>query len=307
MRVAALDLGTNTFLLLIADVHANERGGAIDKVLQDEARVVRLGQDVHKTRKFHPEALERADQTFAEFARYIGSYKCEKILACATSAARDVSNGDALIQLAAKYKIPVEIISGEREAELTFRGTVGDDLDEPVIIIDVGGGSTEFILGGPGGIEKRESVDIGSVRLTEMFVTQHPVPEEQMKKLNDYISEKLMGIKERFGGTQTKVIAVAGTPTTLAAMDQKQAFDSKRVQGHVLSKEKLKMWLDRLADMGVQERRALAGMDAKRADVIVAGTMILQMATEMLGASQLEVSVKGLRYGVAKSLAGETT
>ena len=299
MRVAALDFGTNTCLLLIADV---SKDGVIEKVIHDEAHVVRLGQGVAKTKKFHPEALQRAEHTFREFARVINSSSVERTLACATSASRDVSNKDELINLAAKYKIPVEIISGEEEAELTFRGTIDDDLAEPVAIIDVGGGSTEYILGDVSGIQKRMSLDIGSVRLTEKYVTQHPIPHEELEKVRAHIAEELKTLTVEVP-KGTRVIAVAGTPTTLAAMDQGFAFDSKRVQGHSLTNERLKYWLDRLAEMGVMERRAITGMDAKRADVIVVGAMILLMSSEAFGATELDVSVKGLRYGVAKMIA----
>jgi exopolyphosphatase/guanosine-5'-triphosphate,3'-diphosphate pyrophosphatase len=305
VRVAALDFGTNTCLLLIADVSAS---GKIEKIIHDEAQVVRLGQGVAKNKKLHPEALQRAEHTFREFARTINSSKVDKTLACATSAARDVSNAQELIDLALKYKIPVKVISGEEEAELTFQGTIEDDLQTPVAIIDVGGGSTEYILGDANGIQVRTSIDIGSVRLTEKFITEHPVPQDQLEKLKAYIAEQLQGLKEKINVPPgTRIIAVAGTPTTLAAMDQGFAFDSKRVQGHQFPNDRLKYWLDRLADMGVQERRAITGMDAKRADVIVAGAMILLMSAEALGAEKLEVSVKGLRYGVAKMMATQTT
>ncbi len=303
MRVAALDLGTNTFLLLIADIRKSANGDIVETVIKDEVRIVRLGQDVHQSRRFHSAALARAEQTFTEFSKLIKDNKCDKVLACATSAARDVENGNELIELAKKYDVPVEIVSGEREAELTFRGTV-DQLVEPVFIIDVGGGSTEFILGDQNGIRRRESVDIGSVRLTELFITKHPVPENELKSMHDYIAQRLRGLKERFVTTNVqRVIAVAGTPTTLACMDQGLAFESDRVQGHRLTNQNLEKWLSRLAQMTIDERKALAGMEPKRADVIVAGTMTLLMSSQAVGADQLEVSTRGLRYGVARELA----
>lgn len=302
MRVAGLDLGTNTFLLLVADVSVDANGESkIDRVLNDEVRIVRLGQEVHKNRMFHPEALARAEETFRGFSEIIRAQKCERVLACATSAARDVGNKQILIDLGAKYGIPVEIISGEQEAEMTFRGTV-DDLKESVVIIDVGGGSTEFIAGSPTGIDQRESVDIGSVRLTELFVHHHPVPADEMSAMTTYIYDKLEGIRIRFGPLKTKVVAVAGTPTTLAAVDQGLQFESNRVHGHILTKQKLQMWLEKMAKMTVEERRSLAGMEPKRADVIVAGTLTLLKSLEALGGNEMEVSVKGLRYGVAKFL-----
>lgn len=303
MKVASLDLGTNTFLLLIAEVSA----GRIVKVIHDEVRVVRLGQGVHDSRRFHPEALQRAEACFADYAETIQKHNVEKILACATSAARDVTNRDELIHLAQKYEIPLEIISGEREAELTFKGTVDETATGPVCIIDVGGGSTEFIFGVGQNLEARTSVDVGSVRLTELFVKQNPIPSEELSQLRAYISEKIAGAMLEFGEkvaghAGTKMIAVAGTPTTLATIEQGHAFESERVHGFRLSHGRLKHWVDHLSKLSVAERQKLAGMEPKRADVIVAGAMILLIASEAFRSDHLEVSIRGLRYGIARAL-----
>jgi exopolyphosphatase / guanosine-5'-triphosphate,3'-diphosphate pyrophosphatase len=296
MRVAALDLGTNTFILLVAEVEA----GRVTTVFHDEVRVVRLGQGVHGSRRFHPEALERARQCFADFARVIESYQVHKSLACATSAARDVENGHELVRLAADVGIPVEIITGEKEAELTFLGAVGKNAGEPVVIVDVGGGSTEYIFGDRSGLVSRTSLDIGSVRLTEMFVTDHPIAAREMQKMREFILQKIEAAKAGFPNTPgAKLLAVAGTPTTLATLDQGHAFESERVHGYVMPVAATKDWVERLSKMSIEERRNLAGMEPKRADVIVAGAMILQESAEILGATAMEVSIRGLRYGVA--------
>ena len=301
MKVAALDLGTNTFLLLVAEVE----GGTIRKVLHDEVRVVRLGQGVHESRIFHPEALARAEQCFKDYSETIQKLGAEKVLACATSAARDVANESELIKLAEKYRIPVEIISGEREAELTFSGTIDDKSRGPVGIIDVGGGSTEFIFGEGDSLQTRFSVDVGSVRLTELFVTQHPIPSNELQKMRDYIDARIQEARAKQTtalGANVHMIAVAGTPTTLATVEQGLAFESSRVHGFQLTLSRLKDWVGKLASMSVEERQGLAGMEPKRADVIVAGALILQLAAEAFSAETLEVSIRGLRYGVAKSL-----
>jgi exopolyphosphatase / guanosine-5'-triphosphate,3'-diphosphate pyrophosphatase len=302
MKVAALDLGTNTFILLVAEVES----GRVTRVLHDEVRVVRLGQGVHKNRRFHPEALERARECFADFAKVIRSHQVHKTLACATSAARDVENGHELVELAADAGIPVKIISGEKEAELTFLGAVGDEAGEPVVIVDVGGGSTEYIFGDHRGLVARTSVDIGSVRLTELFVTSHPIPDSEVRQMDAYIQTKIDEAKAGFPDfSAAKLIAVAGTPTTLATLDQGRAFESDRVHGYELGVDRTKDWVDRLSRMSVEERRNLAGMEPKRADVIVAGAMILQKSAETLGALSMEVSIRGLRYGVALRLVEE--
>ena len=304
MKVAAIDLGTNTFLLLIAEV----TGGRIDHVLHDEARVIRLGQGVNQSRRLHPEALARAEECFKDFAHTIQSFGADIVRAAATSAARDVVNGSELIELGARYGISIDIISGEQEAELTFLGTIKDNEKSPVVIIDTGGGSTEYILGDQKGLIARTSLDIGSVRLTEMFVTRHPIESEEMVKMSAYVQERVLALRSQFPvKVGTRLIAVAGTPTTLAAVDQGLAFESHRVDGHILTLAKTRQFVQRLSAMTVVERQSLAGMEPKRADVIVAGALILMLSCQALGANQMEVSVRGLRYGLARKLGGLVT
>lgn len=303
MKVAALDLGTNTFLLLVAEVDS----GRVTKVLHDEARVVRLGQDVNQTRRFHPDALERAKECLREYSSIIRSYGVECVLGCATSAARDVENREALLKIGAENDIPIKIISGEREAELTFLGTIPDELATPVQIIDIGGGSTEFVLGDKRGIISRISLDIGSVRLTEKFITRHPIPANELEQLRNAVRielEELDSLYNRaeMSSSEIPVIAVAGTATTLATIDQGLPFESERVHGYRLSVKRLDHWIERMAAMTIEERQKLAGMEPKRADVIVTGAMILKQAAEKIGVQDLEVSVRGLRYGIARSL-----
>jgi exopolyphosphatase/guanosine-5'-triphosphate,3'-diphosphate pyrophosphatase len=302
-RVAALDFGTNTFLLLIADV----KDGEIKKILHDEVKVVRLGQGVHDSRKFHPEALERADQCLSGFSKKIAELKVDAVLACATSAARDVSNADELFKITKRYNIPLEIVSGDREAELTFMGTIAGSLKEPVAIVDVGGGSTEFIVGDAKGLRARQSVDLGSVRLTELFVTKHPIPAPELSEMSSYIQNKLSELKKLVSSARfDRVIAVAGTPTTIAAVDQGMPFETDRVDGYVLSLDRLRHWSEKMALMTVEERQKLAGMEPKRADVIVAGIMILMAGAAAIGAREIIVSTRGLRYGIARELARRT-
>lgn len=304
MKVAAIDLGTNTFLLLVADV----MGGKIERVLHDEARVIRLGQDVNRTRRLHPEALARAKHCFEDFAHTIQRLGVDKVRAVATSAARDVENGAELIALGADFGIPIDIVPGEMEAELTFWGTFKTDPTGPVVIVDTGGGSTEYILGGPKGIEKRVSLDIGSVRMTEMFVSEHPIPAEQLRKMTDYIRSKIESVRNDFAVAKgIELVAVAGTPTTLAAIDQKRPFESELVDGHFLTRERIQSFANEMAAMKIEDRQKLAGMEPKRADVIVAGAQILATSCEALGASGMKVSVRGLRYGLARRLGGLST
>lgn len=299
MRVAAVDLGSNTFILFIAEVEQ----GKIVKVDHDEVKMVRLGQGVNASRKLHPDALARANVALASFAQTISKFHVTQVRACATSAARDVENGGELLKLGEKYGVPIEIISGEKEAELTYRGAIGS-LHEPVVVIDVGGGSTEIIFGDQSGIQFRRSLDIGAVRLTEMFITAHPVAALEREQMERFISEKITTSVAAQSGSR-KIIAVAGTPTTLATLDQGLGYESAQVDGYLLPVVRIQYWVDRLATMTVAERQKLAGMDAKRADVIVAGASILLRVALALGADEVEVSIRGLRYGLAQMMGEE--
>ena len=300
MRVAALDLGTNTFLCLVADVESN----GVVRVISDEAKVVRLGQGIHASRGIHPEALERADICLGAYAQVIRKHKAECVMAVATSAARDAINGEELIKIGRKHGIEIRIIEGETEAELTYRGVFIEPPRESAVILDVGGGSTEFILGDRSGIRKKLSLDVGSVRLTEAFVTGHPVSSEELGAMRRHLIEKFKEAKEKLSGpTPGRAIAVAGTPATIAALDAAREFDPGFVEGYRLSKQSLFTWAERLARMSLAERRALVGMEPGRADVVVAGALILGSGCEALGIDGVEVSVRGLRYGLAAAVA----
>jgi exopolyphosphatase/guanosine-5'-triphosphate,3'-diphosphate pyrophosphatase len=299
MRVAAIDLGTNTFLLLIAEVE----NGQVKKVLHDEARVSRLGQAVHATRRFHPEALARAAEAFAQFDSIIRKFKPEKVLAFATSAARDVTNSNELLALASNYGIPVQIVSGEVEAETTFHGTIPENQTGSVFLVDVGGGSTEFIYGDGKGLKRRQSIDIGAVRLTEMFISKHPVPEHEFEKMNEYASNKVLTVfMEMKIPKDVQLIGVAGTATTLAAVDLQKPFSVDLIEGYKLTEAALASWLSRMSAMTVAERQSLPGMEPKRADVLIAGALILLITMKTFSFSEMQISTRGLRFGIAKQL-----
>lgn len=294
MKVAALDLGSNTSLLLIAEVE----NGVVKRVLHDETRVTKMGQGVHANRSLHPEALGRLDQCFADYAATIARNSCEKIVAVATSAARDVKNGEELIKLGRKHGIPIHIISGEKEAQLTFRGALCDRKSTTgVAVIDVGGGSTE-VISDFNGSPKGTSVDVGSVRLTELFVTQHPTPQTELDQVYAYTKAAFASAplpKEKF----FEIVAVAGTPTTLAAVDQKQNFEEEIVHNFKLKLATIDAWILKMKAMSVDQREQLPGMQPKRADVIVTGSIILSEAMRALGQTEATVSTRGVRYGVA--------
>tara|TARA_B100000749_G_scaffold122825_1_gene93812 strand:- start:52099 stop:53004 length:906 start_codon:yes stop_codon:yes gene_type:complete len=295
VRVAALDLGSNSFLLTIVEFN-----GEKIQVLHDEGVVTRLGQEVGKTKKLHPEALARAEDCFREFSQKIKKFNVDRTVATATSAARDATNGSLFIDLGKKYDIPIEIITGQREAELTYGGGLHDlgPLDHPMII-DVGGGSTEFMSVMDGQLLGM-SLDIGSVRLSERHISGHPVPSKELQAVKDNIEIELRRLPEELKIENVSLVAVAGTPTTLMNIINAREFDWELTHGKGVELSEAKLWLDKLADMSTKERLQLPGMQAGREDVIVAGLQILVSSMEFFNCSNLTVSCAGVRYGLVQ-------
>ncbi|MFM6926873.1 MAG: Ppx/GppA family phosphatase, partial [Bdellovibrio sp.] len=253
MKVAALDLGTNTFLCLIAEGDKN----GISKVHQDLVEVVRLGQGVDKTGELHPEALERARKCLTTFKAEIDKHKVDKILAMATSAARDARNGQELFDIGKDLGIPIEVIPGEDEARISFQGATGGVLDESHVnlVVDVGGGSTELIVGHGNQIFFGESLNIGAVRLTERFITQQPISQTEQESLKKYVAEQVQLILPQIHKNKpTQILAVAGTPTSIVAVEV-GGFDEKKVDGYFLTTERLKYWVNTFAQTSVEEKR----------------------------------------------------
>lgn len=214
MRVASLDFGSNTTLLLVAEVEQ----GKITKILSDETRVTKMGQGVHQSRRFHPEALQRMRAALTDYKKIIDQLGPEKVYAVATSAARDVENSDELFSMAKEFGIPLEVISGTEEAELTYLGAFSDKTERPhSCVIDVGGGSTELIYRRES--DRKiigESIDVGSVRLMDLFGEQDPLPDSSFSAMREYVRERL---NPSWPDLELKsAVAVAGTPTILASM-----------------------------------------------------------------------------------------
>ncbi|MEN0057487.1 MAG: Ppx/GppA phosphatase family protein [Bdellovibrio sp.] len=297
MKVAALDLGTNTFLCLIAEGSAQT---GIAKVHKDLAQVVRLGQGVDKTGAFHPDALERARLCLQEFKKEIEKAQVDVVLAMATSAARDAQNGAELFKIGHDLGIPIQIIPGEDEARITYQGATAGISGEnkTVLVVDVGGGSTELIVGRNNSILWSKSFNIGGVRLTEKFISQQPVSVAEQDALKKYILQILNPDLPALRNYKIdQIIAVAGTPTSIAALEV-GGFSEEKVDGFVLSQEKLLSWQKEFANSSVEEKKMRYQLGG-RADIIYAGASILLSTLETLGISRMTVSTKGVRYGVA--------
>jgi exopolyphosphatase/guanosine-5'-triphosphate,3'-diphosphate pyrophosphatase len=297
MKVAALDLGTNSFLCLV--VEGTKEG--IQRVLSDQVKVVRLGQGVDQTGSFHPEALKRARECLAEFKKEIDRFQVDRILAMATSAARDAKNGSELFEIGKDLGIPIEIIPGADEARITFGGATEGELKNSgnVVVIDVGGGSTEFIVGNREKIHFAQSLNIGAVRLTEKFISAQPLGFSERQQVENYIEDQIKGIVPQIlAHPVDEILAVAGTPSALAAA-MIGKFDPEKVQGFILDEAALAKWCDLLADTTVQEKIDRHHIPAGRADVIFAGATILHRFLVLTKKPSMKVSIKGVRYGVA--------
>lgn len=299
MRIAAIDIGTNSFLCLIAEKDSEGRLS----IVSDEVEIVRLGQDVNRTHMFQPQALERARKTLFRFRETMERLKPDKVLAVATSAARDVSNKSDLEAICRELNIPLEIISGAREAQMTYLGAISD-VQSPgsLAVIDIGGGSTEIIVGDKSQISFSQSVDIGAVRITEMFFPKQPPSTEAIDSAKEYINEKLEQIFQHIQvGSISQVIAVAGTPTELTSA-QIGGYDPKKINNHILSEQVLNNYIRDFSQLDIEGRVKNLRISPGRAEVIFAGTLILKQALEKFKQGGYRVSTRGLRFGLALEL-----
>ena len=294
-RVASIDIGTNTILLLIAKVE----GGKIHPLFEMET-VARLGEGVQKNGTLLKEAMDRGLQTLAQYLKWCQEMEVQKFFAAGTSALREAKNSEDFLKLAKeKLNLSIEVISGEEEAQLSFLA-VAEDLQErekPILVVDVGGGSTEFILGKGDQISQWISLPLGSVRFTEEFLHSDPVQEDNWKKMEGRIREHLVNIPH--SQEPLSMVAVGGTATTLASVEQGlEDFIAEKIHHFVLKKEALKNQLLLYRSKTIEERKKIAGLPIARADVILAGGTILYLAMEELNCPSVLISCHGVRYGL---------
>ncbi len=296
MKIASLDLGSNSFLLLVSEVE----NGKIKKIYKDEQTVTRLGQGVHTNRKFHPDALSRAESCFKKYQKIIDEEDVDIVQAVSTSAARDVKNKNDFLNLGKKYSIPIQVISGDLEAELTYDGSVMGLSTEEYSVIDVGGGSTE-IIGCEGGKIKGFSIDVGSVRLCEIFDGFDRISNDKLKDIDTYVLNQIEINKNKLPIVK-KAMAVAGTPTTLSCILQQIEFDTKKIESYFISIDELSLMQKKLADLSLEERKQLKGAHPDRADVLPCGVSILKNICQYYSLPGFSVSCRGVRFGLALAL-----
>ncbi len=303
-RVAAIDCGTNSVRLLIAE--PDGAGGLKD--LERRLEVVRLGQGVDATGEFHPDALQRTFAAVDEYAELIkkAEVPVENMHFVATSATRDVKNREALFAgIKQRLGVLPDVISGKTEARLSFNGALSrvTPEGEPVLVMDIGGGSTELITGSVAGdLHSAISLDVGSVRVTERFLKQNPVADVDLAGAAAYVDELLAGSGVDFASIGTW-IGVAGTVTTLAGVYLGlEHYDRERVHGAVIPLPSVAELLHQLAAMTVDEIRALPSMHPGRADVITGGALVQARIAARLDVPNLIVSESDILDGIALQL-----
>jgi exopolyphosphatase / guanosine-5'-triphosphate,3'-diphosphate pyrophosphatase len=302
MRIAVVDLGTNTTRLLVADVN----DGRVDEITRRNT-VTRLGEGVDAGSRLLDGAMERVFDALGGYRREIDELEAERTVAVATSAVRDSENGDWFReQLLERFSIEARIISGDEEAQLTFAGATAERPPggDPVLVLDIGGGSTEFVVGRSGEQPSfHVSTQAGSVRQTERHIESDPPTREEIDELAADVREIIDSqVPAEVRRSVTDGVAVAGTPTSLAAIDQElDPYDSSKIHGYRLDRGSCERILEMLASVPEDERRKVVGLHPDRAPTIVAGAVIL---TEAMGAFELreiEVGEHDILYGAALS------
>lgn len=306
VRRAVIDVGTNSVKLLVAEINGREI-----RPLIEESTQTRLGQGFYETRQLLPAAIHHTAQAVTDFANKARSYSCEEIRIIATSAARDAINADALIiAIEQQSQLPLEIISGEQEADWAFQGVTTDPslADIPLLLLDVGGGSTEFILGRGERQFFRQSFPLGTVRLLETIRPSDPPMAQEFsaarQQTREFIATKvrpvLMPVWQREiqpAAASITLVGTGGTSTILARMEaQLHTFDRATIEDTRISFDRLQWHTERLWRLPLARREEVVGLPRKRADVILTGTVIYEAIMELFQLPELRVSTRGLRF-----------
>jgi len=298
-RLAAVDVGTNTIRMLVADVDDMRHLA----VVEGAREMARLGQGIVRTGRLSAEAMERALATLGRFARAIHAHAPEAVAAAATSAVREAANGAEFVaRIRDETGLAVTVIDGAEEGRLTSLGAAAaltgpaDDL----LIVDIGGGSTEFVLVREGRIRARVSVPVGVVTLSERFLAADPPKPHELYELDECLRDRMREVRRDLGEVGgVRLVATAGTPTTLAAVDLEMAvYDPARVNNHALTLARVEELHDRLAAIPAAARRDVTGVEPGREELIVAGCAVLLRVMHDYQFGAVTVSDWGLREGL---------
>jgi exopolyphosphatase/guanosine-5'-triphosphate,3'-diphosphate pyrophosphatase len=304
MRVAVVDIGTNSTRLLLAELAE----GTVADELERRSTVTRLGAGVDTDGRLHDDAIERTCATLEEYHALIDRHGADKAVAVLTSAVRDAANGDEFARTVEdRFGLEPHILSGDDEARLSFLGATSerDPGDAtPTVLIDIGGGSTELVIGSGREAEFHVSNQAGVVRQTERHIAHDPPLQAELENLAADVRAILeRGVPVERRESVQRAIAVAGTATSLASIAQAlEPYDPEKVHGYVLSARERDEIRGRLAAMTLEERRAVTGLDPARAPTIVAGVIILTEVMNLFGLQDVEVSEHDILRGAALGL-----
>jgi exopolyphosphatase/guanosine-5'-triphosphate,3'-diphosphate pyrophosphatase len=300
-NVAALDCGTNSTRLLITDA----TGRTVERLMT----ITRLGQGVDESGQLAREAIERVLLALRHYRAVMDAYGVERAQMACTSAVRDCSNGEDFLRAAREVlNCPVDVLTGEREAQLSFAGAISDleASGRPRLVVDIGGGSTELVLEVGGGLEA-VSLQLGCVRLTERCLHGDPPTAEELDHAREVISEQFSRIDEALPSLTTvgdvEVVGLAGTVASLVLLEgQLATYDRDQVHHQILSRGVVEKWIRTLAHESNALRRLHVGMEPGRADVLLGGLLVLLAVMEKVGAHDLVTSESDILDGLAQTL-----
>jgi exopolyphosphatase/guanosine-5'-triphosphate,3'-diphosphate pyrophosphatase len=290
-RVAAIDLGTNSTRLLVADVD----DGRLEEVVR-RLTITRLGEGVDARRRLLPVPITRVRSCLTDYRRELEALGAERTLAIATSAVRDAENGEAFLgEIEWSFGFTTRLLAGDEEAAMMIRGVrAGRPPLDDTLVIDIGGGSTELVLARDGTPAFATSLDVGCVRVTERFLRSDPPSGPELAAAGGYVRALLPTLEAR------NAIGVAGTVTTVATLDLGlEAYDTERVHGHRIPRMSVERELARLAAMPLEERLGVPGIEPGRAPVIVAGLVVLREIMDAYGLAEIEASERDILHGAA--------
>ena len=302
VRVAVIDIGTNSTRLLISDVE-----GATAEQVERRTTVTNMGRGVDHTNLICADAVEDVCRVIADYMARYEEMGAERVMAIATSAVREAANGEAFIaELRERFALDTRLLTGEEEAHLTYLGATAHRAEgEPTLVFDIGGGSTELIVGTGMHVGFHTSLQAGTIRQSERHLISDPPDPHELEDLASEVRNLIDGaVAEQPAPAPTRAIAVAGTPTSLAAVDQAlEPYDPGRVHGYRLGMRKIQRMLSRLSSLPLAERLRVPGLHPGRAPTIVAGAVILVQVMRAFGLEEIEVSELDILHGSALSAA----
>ena len=297
MTIASIDIGTNTVLLLIAEINIHQK---TFKTVLNEQRIPRIGKGLSPGKDISKEKILALLQILKEYQQFIKKYDCDTVLVTGTNALRIAANSQQIKNLIkSEFGYDTNIISGEDEAKLSFLGATGINKNNKSLMIDIGGGSTEITYGKGDEILFNKSFNVGVVSGTENYLVDDPPAKFQIKKFISHIENTFNEFKNENSFDAEEIIAIAGTPTTLACIQQNlQGYDEELIEGSTLLKSDIKFLMDELSTMDSLEiKNKYRSIVSGREDVLLAGTIILYKILEIFNINSVKVSTKGIRYG----------